>query len=206
MEELAEGLEKFNVLVETLNQHKKELTEKVQERQAELELKEEEIEKTKKRIQELVETISNQEYSMEDVYQLEREKSQLKESIAQTELRCKEFDTQIANGKTELKRELERLERLIVPFNENIVELPMGENITSRIVVQKDSVHFDDQKVLLGNVDIKDNIIPTLKNLNEKYIDDTAHLKSKLNELMKEQVISEEEISENEDRVEVRIL
>lgn len=203
LEELAKGLEDFHVLVETLNQHKKELTEKVKERQAELESKKEEIGKTEKRIQDLIETISNQEYSMEDVYQLERERAQLKESIAQTKTKSEEYESSIMNRQTELKRELERLERLVVPFNENIVELPMGENITTQIVVEKDLVHKNEQKILLGGADIKHEIISILNDLDEKYVDDTTSLKSKIYELMNEQVESEQEIGENEDCVEI---
>lgn len=207
LEELAKGLEDFHVLVETLQQHKKEVTSKVTSFESDLQQKMEEIQQTEDRITRLQHRIDNQTYTKEDVYQLEREKAQMEENIAQTLGRRQEYESMILNGELDLKRELERLERLAVPFNREMEKLELLEGHTectnTQIMVQKNQVRENDQRVLLGQVDLKHEINPTLTKMNEAYINDTTQIKSNLLETMEKQMKGEEEIRNLKDNMEV---
>lgn len=203
LEKLAVNLEEFHALVDTLNNHKNELAAKVQEREADLEIKTAEIERMEKHIEDLIATISNQEYSIEDVHHLEREKAQLEESIEQMLLKRQEFETVILEGEIKLKQELERLERLIVPYNEVIDKLPMDDSLVTQIVIQKDLVDEKEQKMLLGNVDLKEKLIPVLSTMETKYIEDSQMLKSQLYELMQRDEEMNQKVKDGEEKIEV---
>jgi SMC interacting uncharacterized protein involved in chromosome segregation len=206
LEGLANDLETFHDLVDQLNQHKNALSEKVQERNAELEIKKTELEKMEQRIQDLIEAIATQEYSKEDVYQLEREKAMLEESVAQTIRKREEQESLHLNKEIELKREFERLERFVAPYNEQIKEFPVGNNddeLVTQISIEKTLIDEKQQEMLLGKVDLKNKIIPLLQTMVQDYIDETTKLRSGLYELKDEQVKTEEEVMEQKDRVDV---
>ena len=200
---LANDLETFHELVKQLNEHRNMQAEKVQERDVELKVKEAEIEKTEQRIRNLVEKIATQEYSIEDVYQLEREKAQFEESVAQTLSKRQEQESLTLNGELELKKELERLKRLVAPYNENIKDLPTDDSMKTQISIDKRSTHEKDIKMLLGNVDLKEKILPFLRKTFVHYTDETGKNRSESYEGMNRQVKSEEELMEHKDQVEV---
>jgi SMC interacting uncharacterized protein involved in chromosome segregation len=206
LEGLANDLETFHDLVDQLNQHKNALSEKVQERNAELEIKKTELEKMEQRIQDLIEAIATQEYSKEDVYQLEREKAMLEESVAQTIRKREEQESLHLNKEIELKREFERLERFVAPYNEQIKEFPVGNNddeLVTQISIEKTLIDEKQQEMLLGKVDLKNKIIPLLQTMVQDDIDETTKLRSGLYELKDEQVKTEEEVMEQKDRIDV---
>ena len=209
LEDLAKDLETFHDLVNQLNTHKNTLSEKVQERKAELQIKKTELEKMEKRIQGLLETIASQEYSIEDVYQLEREKITLEESMNQTLNRREEHEKMTLEKEQDLKRELERLDRFIIPYNECMEKLALQDSgfddssMSMMISVQKNMAHEKKQELLLGNVNLKSRIIPMLQKMEEKYIEETTKLRSQMYELKERKNKTEEEMIEKKEKVEV---
>ena len=204
LEKLANNLEEFHALVNTLNAHKNELTSKVEERQADLQIKSTQITKIEQKIQSLIETITTQEYSLEDVHHLERRKAQLEETLEQTLLKRQEYETDILKRELELKKEIERLERLIVPYNELILNLPMDdENVVTQITVQKDLVDDKEQKVLLGKVDLKNKIIPIVNRMEENYHNETTKLRSNIYDMLKKEEEMEQNIKDYEEKSKV---
>ncbi len=204
LEKLANNLEEFHALVNTLNAHKNELASKVEERQADLQIKSTQITKIEQKIQSLIETITTQEYSLEDVHHLERQKAQLEETLEQTLLKRQEYETDILKRELELKKEIERLERLIVPYNELILNLPMDdENVVTQITVQKDLVDDKEQKVLLGKVDLKNKIIPIVNRMEENYHNETTKLRSNIYDMLKKEEEMEQNIKDYEEKTKV---
>lgn len=206
LEKLANNLEEFHALVNTLNAHKNELASKVEERQADLQIKSTQIAKIEQKIQNLVETISTQKYSLEDVHHLERQKAQLEETLEQTMLKRQKYETDILKRELELKKEIERLERLIVPYNELILDLPMDENVVTQITVQKDLVDDKEQKALLGKVDLKNKIIPIANKMEGQYHSETTKLRSNIYDMLKKEEEMEQDIKDYKEKAKVCLL
>ncbi|KAL3760419.1 hypothetical protein ACHAWU_005954 [Discostella pseudostelligera] len=81
-EECATNIEKFLSLIQTLNEHKAELTTKVETLAIEKSTMEQEQEDCVKKIGQLKQTINGQELSQEDVRRMEREKARIEEQVA----------------------------------------------------------------------------------------------------------------------------
>ena len=84
-EEYATNIEKFLNLIQTLNDHKAELTNKVETLTIEKSTTEQEMEDYSTKIEQLRQTINSQELSQEDVRRMEREKTRVEEQIAKLE-------------------------------------------------------------------------------------------------------------------------
>ena len=80
-EEYAANIEKFLNLIQTLNDHKAELTTKVETLTIEKSTTEQEMEDCSMKIEQLRQTIDGQELSQEDVRRMEREKARIEEQI-----------------------------------------------------------------------------------------------------------------------------
>ena len=81
-EEYAANIEKFLNLIQTLNDHKAELTTKVETLTIEKSTTEWEMQDCSTKIDELRGTIDGQELSQEDVRRMEREKARIEEQIS----------------------------------------------------------------------------------------------------------------------------
>ena len=81
-EEYATNIEKFLNLIQTLTDHKAELTHKVETLAAEKATTEETMAECSDNIEQLRKTINSQELSQEDVRRMEREKARVEEQIA----------------------------------------------------------------------------------------------------------------------------
>ena len=80
-EEFATNIEKFLNLIQTLNDHKAELTDKVETLTIEKSTTESEMQDCSTKIEQLRQTINSQELSQEDVRRMEREKIRVEEQI-----------------------------------------------------------------------------------------------------------------------------
>ena len=212
LEDLAQHLETFQHLKNQMNEHKNTLSDKVNKRISELQIKESELESMKQRIQSLLETIATQEYSVEDVYKLEREKVQLEERLGLILKKREEEEDLTLEKEKVLKRELERLDRFVEPYNDSVRELDMNmmmkdessSSLVKIISVVKNMAHEKDQMLLLGNVDLKNKIVPTLQEMEQEYNDETTKLRSQMYALKEEQTKMEEEVDDRKEKVEVR--
>ncbi len=207
-------METFHDLVNQLNTHKNSLADKVQERKAELEIKKGELDKMEQRIQDLLEMIATQEYSIEDVYQLERERAKLEESLTQMLRKREEHEKLMLEKEQDLKRELERLDRFVIPYNECLENLAFvvddddddddDDNLEKFITIDKNMTHEKNQEKLLGNVDLKNKIVPLLQKMEQRYTALTTKLRSQMYELKEDQTRTEEEMIDQKEKVEVR--
>ncbi len=222
LEKLAQELEYFHELVEKMNQHKNEQYAKVQERNAELQVKKDKMSEIESRIQGLIDTIARQEYTKEDVHQLERKRDRLEESLGQLMKKREEYETVTVKSEIDLKREVERLERFVGPYNANIKELPIDQKYdngvdddvdvdvdvdvaVTNITVEKEMTHEKEQKWLLGQVDLKNEVVPMLRKMEQKYLEETTKLRTKSYQLLDHQAKAEEDLVELKDRERVCI-
>jgi len=208
LSELAIELEKFHKLVNQLKEHKASLSDKVQERTTELKHKETLLQHKELKIHDLNTKIQNQEYSIDDVNQLERERKRLVVSHEQILRKRVEYETIIVNKENELRKEMDRLERLVKTYNTAIEELNIDHNdddydMKVRICVDKGSTHEKDQRRLLGGVDLKNKVVPFLSNMKKELIDGNAQLRSDILQLMDKREENEEQVTENKDDIEI---
>ena len=204
LEKLAEKLEYFHDLVEALNKHKNDQYAKVQERNAELELRKEDMAKIEARIQGIIETIASQEYTKEDVHQLERQRAKLEETLARLLRNREEYENLTVKAEIDLKREMDRLERFVVPYNDSIEELSFDDSdddvvVVTKVAIEKEMTNEKEQKWLLGQVDLKNVVIPLLRKMEQKYMEETAQLRIKSYELVDIQAKAEDTLAELKD-------
>ena len=105
LEDLATDIEKFHVLVQQLSDHKAALLKKVQGNSTILKEKEEKLEKKEVRLSQLHDLIVHQEYSMEDIHNLECDKANLEEKIRQVG-KAKESKENPSNANSRLNEQL----------------------------------------------------------------------------------------------------
>ena len=187
-----------------MNKHKNDQYAKVQERNAELELRKEDMAKIEARIQGIIETIASQEYTKEDVHQLERQRAKLEETLARLLRKREEYENLTVKAEIDLKREMDRLERFVVPYNDSIEELPFDDSdddvvVVTKVAIEKEMTNEKEQKWLLGQVDLKNVVIPLLRKMEQKYMEETAQLRIKSYELVDIQAKAEDTLAELKD-------
>jgi hypothetical protein len=159
-EEYATDIEKFLNLIQTLEDHKAELTNKVETLTMEKTTMEAEMEDCAKTIQRLKDTIGSQELSQEDVRRMQREKDRLDVQI--------EKQNDILNGHLNMLKEAEEkwsacfqlLERTVQEYNSKATDLELIPEAAKHAKGKKLEVILDQDSAakgaiqLMGGVDV----------------------------------------------------
>ncbi|KAL7496652.1 hypothetical protein ACHAWT_004783 [Skeletonema menzelii] len=159
-EEYATDIEKFLNLIQTLEDHKAELTNKVETLTMEKSTMEAEMEDCAKTIQRLKDTIGSQELSQEDVRRMNREKDRLDVQI--------EKQNDILNGHLNMLKEAEEkwsacfqlLERTVQEYNSKATDLELIPETAKHAKGKKLEVILDQGSAaegivqLMGGVDV----------------------------------------------------
>mmetsp|Transcript_19429 Transcript_19429/g.33117 ORF Transcript_19429/g.33117 Transcript_19429/m.33117 type:complete len:706 (-) Transcript_19429:92-2209(-) len=159
-EEYATDIEKFLNLIQTLEDHKAELTNKVETLTMEKTTMEAEMEDCAKTIQRLKDTIGSQELSQEDVRRMQREKDRLDVQI--------EKQNDILNGHLNMLKEAEEkwsacfqlLERTVQEYNSKATDLELIPETAKHAKGKKLEVILDEESAaegtiqLMGGVDV----------------------------------------------------
>lgn len=159
-EEYATDIEKFLNLIQTLEDHKAELTNKVETLTMEKSTMEAEMEDCAKTIQKLKDTIGSQELSQEDVRRMNREKDRLDVQI--------EKQNDILNGHLNMLKEAEEkwsscfqlLERTVQEYNSKATDLELIPETSKHAKGKKLEVILDQGSAaegivqLMGGVDV----------------------------------------------------
>jgi chromosome segregation ATPase len=172
-EECATNIEKFLSLIQTLNEHKAELTTKVETLAIEKSTMEQEQEDCVKKIEQLKQTINGQELSQEDVRRMEREKARIEEQVAK---QSSILDGHIA-ALTEVKEKWSALYQLledrITEYKVKARQLELipktakhAKGVTLEVVLDK-SKAADGEAELMGGMDfgrtVKGHVMKTIQ-------------------------------------------
>jgi len=174
-EEYATNIEKFLDLIQTLNDHKAELTNKVETLTLEKSTTKKEMADCTTKIEQLKQTINSQELSQEDVRRMEREKSRIDEQIAK---QCSMLKGQSAALKEAEEKWLafyQVLEQNIKEYNTMAKQVELipkqakhAKGNDFEIILKKDQA-VDGVVSMMGGVDIAGAVKPHLKMLVEGY-------------------------------------
>jgi len=206
LEDLANDIEKFAMLVQQLTEHKATLAKKVDDNTAQLKSKEEEIEKKEAKLNHLRSVIENQAFSKEDIHKLENEKANMEEKVRQTR-KMKEVNEQATLTKAmELNKMFGYLHPIVEAFNSRIEALFPKEDEASpyMISIQKDAAHEQDQSILLGGVDLKGTLVPKWSREKQQHVENISQLRRDLFDLTDKKEESDEAVSDIKGDIEVR--
>lgn len=204
LESLAMDVEKFHALVEQLNEHKASLQTKVEEYTVELARKEELMAKKEARITELKHIIDTQEYSQDDINQLEREKRKLEEEVNMAiDARMKHEEITLKSA-IDLEKRFRELREVVEEFNGKVESMGLHkslENSALLISIQKEKAHEMDQSLLLGGVNLKSEVMPILSTMAGDYSEKARTLRKRLIELSSKQEEMENAIAEMNEEI-----
>mmetsp|Transcript_5498 Transcript_5498/g.11975 ORF Transcript_5498/g.11975 Transcript_5498/m.11975 type:complete len:733 (+) Transcript_5498:145-2343(+) len=185
-EEYATNIEKFLNLIESLNEHKAELTNKVDTLTNQESTTQNEINECTKKIEQLRKTIDGQELSQEDVRRMERERSRIEEQVAR--------QNAVLEGEAAALKEAEEkwlamyrlLERNVAEYNAAARRVGLipegakhagGNNFEVKLI--KDRAN-EGVVSMMGGVDISGVVIPHLKKLVTGYENEIANEKKRI--------------------------
>jgi hypothetical protein len=206
LEDLANDIEKFAMLVQQLTEHKATLAKKVDDNTAQLKSNKEEIKKKEVKLNHLRSVIKNQAFSKEDIHRLENEKANMEEKVRQTR-KMKEVNEQSTLTKAmELNKMFGDLHVIVVEFNSRIEALfPKEDEAAPHMIsIQKDAAHEQYQSILLGGVDLKGTLVPEWSKEKQQYVEQISQLRRDLFDLTDKKEESDEAVSDIKGDIEVR--
>lgn len=197
LEEYATSIEKFLALIETLNDHKAELTGRVETLAAEERATQEEMAACTARIEQLRETIDKQELSQEDVRRMEREKARIEEQVAKQDS-IREGHAAALKEAEEKRRALhEALERSVEGYNaaaRRVGLAPVGARHAGGedfVVALDECRAAEGVAEMMGGVDVAGVVGPRANELAERYEKETAEAKERVSEARRKTVSAE---------------
>jgi len=210
-EEYAANIEKFLNLIQTLNDHKAELTTKVETLTIEKSTMEREMQDCLMMIEQLRGTINGQELSQEDVRRMEREKARIKEQISK---HVSVLEGQIAALK-EAKEKwcaiYKLLEQKLNEYNTRARQLELVPETAKHARGKRFEVKLNGDKAaegvvnMMGGVDIVGIVGPYVTKIVKHYESETANEKRRMavvKDLIKAMEVSKEKLVEE---IEVRL-
>ena len=196
-EEYATNIEKFLNLIQTLNDHKAELTNKVETLTIEKSTTEQEMEDYSTKIEQLRQTINSQELSQEDVRRMEREKTRVEEQISK--------QSSVLEGQVAALKEAQEkwcaiyqlLEQKVKEYNGQGKQLELIPKNAKHAKGNNFEVKLDKKKAvegmvnMMGGVDVEGVVKPHVETLTKGYESETVNEKSRMVEV-KESIESTE--------------
>lgn len=196
-EEYATNIEKFLNLIQTLNDHKAELTNKVETLTIEKSTTEQEMEDYSTKIAQLRQTINSQELSQEDVRRMEREKTRVEEQISK--------QSSVLEGQVAALKEAQEkwcaiyqlLEQKVKEYNGQGKQLELIPKNAKHAKGNNFEVKLDKKKAvegmvnMMGGVDVEGVVKPHVEKLAKGYESETVNEKSRMVEV-KESIESTE--------------
>lgn len=196
-EEYATNIEKFLNLIQTLNDHKAELTNKVETLTIEKSTTEQEMEDYSTKIEQLRQTINSQELSQEDVRRMEREKTRVEEQISK--------QSSVLEGQVAALKEAQEkwcaiyqlLEQKVKEYNGQGKQLELIPKNAKHAKGNNFEVKLDKKKAvegmvnMMGGVDVEGVVKPHVEKLVKGYESETVNEKSRMVEV-KESIESTE--------------
>ena len=196
-EEYATNIEKFLNLIQTLNDHKAELTNKVETLTIEKSTTEQEMEDYSTKIEQLRQTINSQELSQEDVRRMEREKTRVEEQISK--------QSSVLEGQVAALKEAQEkwcaiyqlLEQKVKEYNGQGKQLELIPKNAKHAKGNNFEVKLDKKKAvegmvnMMGGVDVEGVVKPHVEKLAKGYESEIVNEKSRMVEV-KESIESTE--------------
>lgn len=204
-EEYAANIEKFLNLIETLNDHKAELTTKVETLTIEKSTTEREMEDSSTKIEQLRLTIDGQELSQEDVRRMEREKARIEEQIARQGSILEGQVAALKEAKEKWCAIYKLLEQKVDEYNARARQLELIPQTAKHARGKRFEVKLDGDMAaegvvnLMGGVDLAGVVEPHVTKLVKDYESETANEKRRMavvKDLIKAMEVSKEKLVE----------
>jgi SMC interacting uncharacterized protein involved in chromosome segregation len=181
-------VEQFHDLYRKMVDQKKQFEQKVNERTVELAQVNEKLEKMTNHINELKQSISEQEFSIEDVYRMESEVNGLSEATDRAILLRDQKRKALISAEAELAIICNDLDSKISEFSGKIAELRLVPELGSkfgnvRVVINKEMLSQTDLTRTIG-VDLIEHIQPTAKASKNEYVSKVEQSKMQLQHLL----------------------
>ena len=205
-EEYAANIEKFLNLIQTLNDHKAELTTKVETLTIEKSTTEREMQDCSTMIERLRGTINGQELSQEDVRRMEREKARIEEQISKHGSVLEGQVAALKEAKEKWCAIYKLLERKVDEYNARARQLELIPETAKHARGKRFEVKLDGDKAaegvvsMMGGVDIVGAAEPHVTKLIKHYESETANEKRRMavvKDLIKAMEISKEKLVED---------
>ena len=184
----ATDVEQFHDLYEKMVDQKTQFEQKVHERMVELAQVNEKLEKMTTHINELKQSINEQEFSVEDIYKMESELNGLNEATDRAVQLRDQKRKALISTEAELAMICNDLDTKISEFSGKIAELRLVPELGSkfsnvRVVFNKEMLSQTDLTQTIG-VDILNQIQPTAKSSKHEYISKVEQSKMQLQHLV----------------------
>lgn len=199
-ENYATDLEKFYDLVKKLEEHKATLSKKVEERTADLTKREEDLQQITARIDILKSQIQNQEFSVEDVRRMQKEKTRLEESIARAAGAKDEQNKALWEISTELSQQVDQLQAIVDTYNRRTSDLRLGPEIADEAMYElklnTDLSKDYDPVRLFNGTDVRGTVLPMIISLRCDYAEKHAQAKNDVLEILDRNEVSEKTLAD----------
>lgn len=185
-EEYATNIEKFLNLIQTLTDHKAELTHKVETLAAEKATTEETMAECSDNIEQLRKTINSQELSQEDVRRMEREKARVEEQIAKQKSVLEGQVAALTEAREKWNAIYELLEQNVEEYNAKARQLELVPSSAKHAKGQHFEVTLNKDRAaegvvqLMGGVDIDGGVKPHVNKLVRGYESEMANEKRRM--------------------------
>jgi len=181
-EDYATDLEKFYDLVKKLEEHKATLRKKVEERTAELVKREEGLQQITAQIDALKRQVQSQEFSVEDIRRMQKEKVRQEESIARAAGAKNEQNKALWEVSTELSQRVDQLRETVEKYNWKVMELHLSAERDSNqnkyeLELHTDLAQVGDPAKIFNGVDIKGSVLPMVFSLKCDFAEKCANAK-----------------------------
>ena len=209
-EEYASDIEKFINLIQQLTDHKADLTSKVDSLTKEKATMEKQMEESSTKIDQLKNTVSSQELSVEDVRKMEREKDRMEEQVAKFNAVLEGHQNALKEAQSKFVGCFQLLEEVVEKYNSKSEHLELipksakhAKEKNFEVVLRKERA-MESVVKLMGNVDIGGFVKPSVLKLGEDYEMEAFGEKERMEELKdriestensKDQLIEDIEVS-----------
>jgi SMC interacting uncharacterized protein involved in chromosome segregation len=205
-EEYASNIEKFLNLILTLNDHKAELTAKVETLTVEKSTTEREMQDCSTKIEQLRGTIDGQELSQEDVRRMEREKARIEDLISRHGGVLEGQVAALKEAKEKWCAIYKLLERKVDEYNARARQLELVPETSKHARGKRFEVKLDGDKAaegvvnMMGGVDLVGAVEPHVMKLIKDYESETIMKKRRtavVKDLIKAMQISKQKLVED---------
>jgi len=205
LEDLATDVEKFHELVFQLNEHKATLAKKVEDSTIEVKKKEHALEKKKAKVNHLRSLVETQECSIDGIHKLEHEKANLEEKIQMMAKAKQEIEDGTLRTAMDVKTRLDELCAVVEVYNRQIEESGAEESKKFQISIQKCLAHEVDESMLLGGVDMRNDVLPSWNDEKRELLDKAKQFRRDIMSLTDSKESSEQAVSEIQDEAELLV-
>jgi SMC interacting uncharacterized protein involved in chromosome segregation len=203
----ATDLEQFHDLIQQMDQHVATLIQKKRDRVQELEETNRKLARTNTHIEDLKQTIGNQELSVEDVQKMQNELKGIEEAIDRAMAMRDERRKALWESESEIEKLWSEVESFVSDYNSQLSELGLlplvsAKGVQMKASLDKGAILDNDLNKMLG-VDLPSGVQPALQACKQEYAEKLSESKWKYQEALDQLERSEEAFTEALERLKI---